>query len=78
MARNGGMRQTCAHCQAEIVDGHWFCRLPVNEDATFLCSPSCALHFFDRSRGERNRTDQVWETCEQRFHFFVKGEQPWF
>ena len=45
--RNGEMRPTCAQCEAEIVDGHWFERLPGNEASVLLCYPSCALRYFD-------------------------------
>src|SRR5262249_34936575 len=72
---NGEMHQTCARCQAEIVDGHWFCRLPGNARPTLLCSPSCALRYFDRTHVERNGSDRNWESDESRFHFFINGEQ---
>ena len=72
--RNGEMRPTCAHCQANIVDGHWFCRLPGNEAPILLCCPSCALQYLDRSRTERNGSDQDWDSYEHRFHFLVNGE----
>ena len=74
LGRNGEMRQTCAHCQAEIVDSHWFCRLPGNEARTLLCCPSCALRYFERPRADRNGWDQDWDSYERRFHFFVNGE----
>jgi hypothetical protein len=74
---DGETRPTCAHCRSEIVDGHWFCRLPGDKEPTFLCSPSCALHYFERSPAERKGQDQDGDTCEHLFHFFVNGEQPW-
>ena len=74
LRRNGEMRQTCAHCQANIVDGQWFCRLPGNEAPILLCCPSCALHYFDQAHVEQNGSDQDWDSYEHRFHFFVKGE----
>lgn len=73
--RNGETRQACARCQAEIVDGHWFCRLPGNEGPTLLCSPSCALQYFKRSPAERNGSEHDWDSHEHRFFFFANGEQ---
>lgn len=72
--RNGEMRQACAHCKAEIVDGHCFCRLPENEAPILLCCPSCALRYFDRSRAKANGSDHELDSYEHRFHFFVNGE----
>jgi hypothetical protein len=75
--RNGETRQACAHCQAEIVDGHWFCRLPEEKAPTLLCSPSCALHYFKRSPAERNGSDQDWDSHEHRYFFSANGGQSW-
>ena len=72
--RNGTMRQTCAQCQAAIVDGDWSCRLPGNEGPTLLCCPSCALRYFDRSHTDKTGSDQDWDSYEGRFHFLVNGE----
>jgi hypothetical protein len=62
------MRPTCAHCQAEIVDGHWFCRLPAKEAPTLLCCPGCALRHFDRLRPEANGWDEDADFNKHRFH----------
>ena len=67
--RNGEMRPACAQCQAAIVDGQWFCRLPGNEGPLLLCSPSCALRFLDRSPAQKNGWDQDWDSCEHHFTF---------
>ncbi len=75
LRRNGEIRQTCAHCQAEIVDGHWFSRLPGNEGPTLLCSPSCALHYFDRLHIDSNGSDEDWESPEPRFDFLIDEER---
>lgn len=77
LGRNGEMHQLCGHCLADIVNGHWFCRLPGSEATTLLCSPPCALRYFDRSHTERNGSAQDWDSYEHRFHFFINGEQPW-
>lgn len=74
LERNGTTRQTCAHCQAPIVDGQWFCRLAGNEGPTLLCCPSCAVRYFDRARTDRNGSDQDWESYEHGVGFYVNGE----
>jgi DNA-binding NarL/FixJ family response regulator len=76
LRRDGKTRQACAHCRADIVDGHWFCRLPGDREHALLCSPSCALRYFDRSHVGRNGSDQDWGLHEHRFHFFANGEKP--
>jgi hypothetical protein len=48
-------QQTCIECQKPIKDNLWFCRLPApvngaphpEEAKILLCSPACALRFFD-------------------------------
>jgi hypothetical protein len=74
LPRNGEMRQACAHCHAEMVDGHWFCRLPTNEAPVLLCCPACALRYFDRLRPEANGSNHQLNSCEHGFHFFINGE----
>ena len=77
LPRNDGQtRQACAQCRAEIVDGHWFCRLPGDKEPTLLCSPPCALRHFDHTHVERNGSNPEWASYEHRLHFFVNGEQP--
>jgi hypothetical protein len=76
LQRDGETRPVCAQCRAEIVDGHWFCRLPGNETPTLLCSPRCAMRYFDRSHPERKGAEQSWETGEERFHFIMNGARP--
>jgi len=44
---DGETPQNCVVCQHQIVDGHWFCRLP-GEVPVLLCSPSCALRHFNK------------------------------
>jgi len=77
LSRNDGeTRQTCAHCRAEIVDGHWFCRLSGDKEPALLCSPPCALRYFDHTRVQRDGSNPEWASDEHQFHFFVNGEQP--
>ncbi len=41
-------QQKCLVCNKEIMDGYWFCRIPRKEEpAVVLCSPKCALRYFD-------------------------------
>jgi hypothetical protein len=77
LLRDGETREACANCHAEIVDGHWFCRLPGKEAPTLLCCPSCALRYFDRSHSEANGSGHELNSDEHRFHFFVNGGQLW-
>ena len=81
--RRGEGRPSCIVCQAEIVDNHWFCRLPQNRNgeahaeslAILLCSPRCALRHFAALRPHDNRFDSDYEQYEP-FHFLADGENP--
>lgn len=75
LRRDGELRQVCAQCRTEIVDGHWFCRLPGSKTPTLLCSPRCALRYFNRAPVERNGSNHDSEPSERRFHFFMNGER---
>ena len=37
----------CFTCDKEIADGGWFCRLPRGGTRIVLCSPGCAIRYFD-------------------------------
>lgn len=74
LERNGELPRACAHCKAEIVGGHWFCRLPGNEGPILLCCPFCADRYFDRSHPEGHGSDHELNAYEHRLHFLVNGE----
>lgn len=74
LSHNGQNRQTCALCQSAVEDGLWFCRLPEDQGQVLLCSPSCALQYFNRRHAGKNGSDQDWESREGRSHFLVDGE----
>ena len=84
LRRNGGTREACAHCWAKIVDGHWFCRLPQNGNrevhaeglAILLCSPRCALRYFEALRRRDNDFISDYEQHQHSVHFLVDGEKP--
>ena len=81
--RNGDARPRCIVCQAEIVDDHWFCRLPESGNGQsnpenrkiLLCSPRCVLRHFAALRPHDNGFDSDYEQYEP-FHFLVDGEKP--
>jgi hypothetical protein len=80
--RRGEARPSCLICQAEIVDNHWFCRLPQNgngngdsENLTILfCSPRCALCHFATLRPGDNGFASDYEQHEPIVHFLIDGE----
>ena len=79
--RNGETRPSCIVCRAEIVDNHWFCRLPQNGNGNadpesltiLLCSPRCALRHFATLHPRDNGFDE-YEHRERPFHFLINGE----
>ena len=84
LRRDGETRQACGHCRAEIVDGHWFCRLPQNGNgeahaeslAILLCTPRCALRHFEALRPRDNDFISDYDQHEYTVHFLVDGEKP--
>lgn len=75
--RTGGDRQRCAACGSEIVENHWFCRLPPVEEPVLLCCPSCALQHFRNSQADVEGPDPTLAFGERTLHFFVNGENNW-
>ncbi len=68
---DGQLRDRCAVCAKQIVDDHWFCRLPPKTDPLLLCSPACALRYFKSVHAETDGANRDWEVYD---HFPVNGE----
>jgi hypothetical protein len=43
---DGATEQKCFVCGKAVGDG-WFCRIPRDGKRIVLCSPSCAMRFFE-------------------------------
>ena len=69
-------KQKCFVCGKEIADGAWFCRVPHGAKRIVLCSPSCALRYFDTLHPTTNGYEQDYPAEEHRRHFFVDGKGP--
>jgi hypothetical protein len=75
--RRGEARPSCVACQAEIVDDHWFCRVPESGNGesnpenrkALLCSPRCALRHFATLYPHDNGFDSDYEQHQNTFHF---------
>lgn len=65
---------SCSICKKEIVDNHWFCRLPGGQGPVLLCSPDCAATHFDRSSGEKNGMSKSLAAEHRPMRFYVNGE----
>jgi hypothetical protein len=44
----------CATCSAGVVTARSYCRLYLKNEATLLCSPWCALRYFNRMHAAAN------------------------
>jgi len=67
----------CAVCAKEIVDGTWFCKIPREEKPTVvLCSPRCALSYFDTLHPTTNGGGLDRAGGERSQHFLMEGEKP--
>lgn len=69
--------QKCAVCESEIVDDHPFCKIHCEKKSTaVLCSPRCALRYFDALHPITNLEEQDRAEYERNAHFLVNGEMP--
>ena len=82
--QNGGTHSTCRLCNKDIIDNQWFCRLHIGSDGaspaepaeTDLCSPTCALCYFARSRPNGNGYDEGRDRREGSLLLFADGGGP--
>jgi len=82
--RNGEARQSCVVCRGEIVDNHWFCRLPESGNGEsnpqnrkiLLCSPRCALRHLATLYPHDSGFDSDYEQHQHTFSLLVNGEKP--
>jgi len=74
-SRNGSVtRQNCLICGKAILDEHWFCRLPCGDERVVLCSPACAMRYFDALPKKNDQAVDDSSGQQQRLHFVVNGE----
>ena len=67
----------CAVCDKEIIDGIWFCKISREKTPTVvLCSPRCALFYFDTLRPTTNGEGLDRAGYERSLHFLMDGEKP--
>jgi hypothetical protein len=69
-------RQKCFVCETEIVDGRSFCKVNRESEKVVLCSPRCALRYFDSLNPPTNGDEQSRAASEQSLHFLVDEEKP--
>jgi len=69
--------QRCFICGHDIVDDAWFCRIPHEHEKTVLCTPRCALRYFEGLHPSVNNDGDHGADYEHRGYFFVGGEEPW-
>jgi hypothetical protein len=70
-------QQKCFACDRKIVDGGWFCKIPsVEKPTVILCSPRCAIRYFDALPPPTNGHEIEHAACERSVHFLVVDEKP--
>jgi hypothetical protein len=68
-------RQKCFACDKEIGDGYCFCKIPRKKEPTVvLCSPRCALRYFDSLHPITNLEERDRAEHEPSVHFLGDGE----
>ena len=80
---NTEVSSACFVCQNQIVEGHWFCRLPQKVDGAaapqeakiLLCSPICALRYFGDSQPGGNGFEPNYDGHEHSLHV-AEGQKP--
>jgi hypothetical protein len=70
-------QQKCLVCDSKIVDDRPFCKIPRKEEPTVvLCSPRCALCYFDTLHPATNGDELDRAAYERSVHFVMSGEKP--
>lgn len=72
---DGAGSPVCSACGRATADGRWFCRLP--RERIVLCSPACALSYFDTLLPAMNGGEPDDAADEHSLHFVVDEEKPW-
>ena len=66
--------QKCFICSKDLAASGWFCRIPSADNRIVLCSPHCALGYFDLLHPTTIVKESDRADYEGRVHFLVNGE----
>jgi hypothetical protein len=69
----GNQREQCAVCGKEVSNG-WFARLRNDAGWAKLCSPKCAMRYYESLRSADDVGLPPPEPRDGRCHFFFHGE----
>ena len=66
--------QKCYVCGKEAESGGWFCQIPCEDKRITLCSPFCALSYFNTGNPVSEANGQERTDGQDGVHFVVNGE----
>ena len=66
--------QNCFVCRKDAEAGGRFCPIPREDKRIALCSPCCALSYFNTGDSASNANGQGFADYEDRVHFMVNWE----
>jgi hypothetical protein len=65
--------EQCHVCGVDVSNG-WFARIPHGAETILLCSPKCAMRYFDSLSPAEDAAARELAAHEHRLHFLVNGE----
>ena len=64
----------CFVCGKDAEAGGWFCQIPCEDKRIALCSPYCALSYFNTGNPASDANGLERADYQDRVHFLVNGE----
>lgn len=73
MSKANDQPKRCHVCDVDVSSG-WFARIPRGEETVLLCSPECAMRYFESLSPAEDSVAQELAANEHRLHFLVNQE----
>jgi hypothetical protein len=74
LRQDNGVLQKCFVCGEDAEAGGWFCQIAREDKRIALCSPYCALSYFNTGNPASGANGQERTDYQDRVHFVVNGE----
>jgi hypothetical protein len=74
LRQDNSVLQKCFVCGKDAAAGGWFCQIPREDKRIALCSPYCALSYFNTGNPASDANGLERADYQDRVHFLVNGE----
>jgi hypothetical protein len=74
LRQDNGVLQKCFVCGKDAEAGGWFCQILREDKRIALCSPYCALSYFNTGKPASDANGLERADYQDRVHFVVNGE----